>query len=83
LRLDGVQVRVGKGSYKLTVILNVLAAAALKPDLVALQRPDSLAEIDPKRAEIVAKWQARSKATPEISYAIRPEVASLGQPRGE
>jgi hypothetical protein len=77
VKLDDVQVRVGKGSYKLTAILTLLAAASLKPDLVALQRPDSLAEIDPKRAEIVAKWQARSKATPEISYAIRPQGQSL------
>jgi len=71
LKLDDVQVAVGDGSYKLTALLSVLVAAALQPDLSALQRQDSLAEIDPKRAEVVAKWQARSKGDPELSYEIR------------
>jgi hypothetical protein len=72
LRLDQVQVNVGDGSYKLTVILTVLVATALEPDLQTLQRPDSLGEIDPKRAEMVARWQSRSRGNPDLRYAIRP-----------
>lgn len=72
LRLDKVHVRVGEGSYKLTAILTSLVVAALEPDLQTLQRQDSLGEIDPKRAEVVAKWQARSKGSPDLRYAIRP-----------
>jgi hypothetical protein len=72
LKLDDVRVSVGQGSYKLTAVLTVVLAAALEADLQAMQRQDSLAEIDPKRAEVIAKWQARSKASPELEYAIRP-----------
>ena len=73
LNLDDIRISVGKGSYLLKVALTVVALAALAPDLQALQRPDALGEIDPKRAEIVTKWQARAKAKPGLSYAIRPE----------
>jgi hypothetical protein len=40
--------------------------------LRSLHREDALGEIDPKRAEIAQKWQARSKASPELRYSIRP-----------
>ena len=72
LKLDDVRAKVGKGSYKLTVILPVLVAAALEPELRTLQRQDSLGEIDPKRAEVVAVWQERAKGKPDLGYAIRP-----------
>ena len=36
-----------------------------------LQRQDSLGEIDPKRAEVLAKWQSRSKGCPDLRYGIR------------
>ncbi len=72
LKLDDVHVSVGEGSYKLTVLLTPLVVAALEPDLLTLQRPDSLGEIDPKRAEVVAKWQARTKGNAELRYAVRP-----------
>lgn len=72
LKLDDVQVSVGDGSYKLTARLTPLVVAALQPDLQALQRPDSLGEIDPKRAAVVEKWQARSKGNADLRYAIRP-----------
>lgn len=77
LKADEVRVAVGEGSYKLTAILPALLLAALEPDLQALQREDSLGEIDVKRAEVVGKWQARSKARPELSYAIRPSGEGL------
>jgi len=72
LKLDEVQARVGDGSYKLTAKLTLVIAAALQPDLQALQRQDSLGEIDPRRAEVVAKWQSRSKGSPDLRYGIRP-----------
>ena len=72
LKLDDVQVTVGKGSYKLTVLVPALLATLLTPDLKALQRQDSLGEIDPKRAAVVEKWQVSSKGNPNLRYAIRP-----------
>ena len=72
LKLDKVHVHIENGSYKLVVLLPLVISAALEPDLHSLQRQDALGEIDPKRAEIVSKWQARSKNHEDLSYAIRP-----------
>ncbi len=72
LKVDDVQVRVVEGSYKIIGALPVATMNALEPDLRTLQRQDSLGEIDPKRAELIAKWQARSKSNPELSYQIKP-----------
>ncbi len=77
LKPEEVQVVIAEGSYKLTALLSAGLLAGLEPDLRALQRQDSLGEIDEKRAEIVAKWQARSKGRPELSFAIRPLGAAL------
>lgn len=60
------------GSYKLIAMLPFMVSAALEPDLQSLQRQDSLGEIDPKRAEVISKWQARSKGNVGLRYAIRP-----------
>jgi len=78
LKTDEVNVTVGNGSYKLTVFLSALLATALQPDLQALQRQDSLGEVDPRRAEVLAKWQARSKTKPDLRYSIRPDGLSAG-----
>lgn len=72
VKLDEVHVSVTEGSYKLLVTLPLLVATALEPDLRTLQRQDALSEIDPKRAEVISKWQARSKGSPSLKYAIRP-----------
>jgi hypothetical protein len=72
LELDAVRVGVSKGSYKLTAILTLLVASALESDLKALERPDSLGEIDPKRADVIAKWQSRTKNSPDRKIEIRP-----------
>ena len=73
LELDDVHVRIEDGSYKLLVYLPLLVQTALEPDLRLLRRQDSLGEIDPKRAEVVARWQARSKSDPEFRVEIRPD----------
>lgn len=72
LALDEVHVRVDEGSYKLTAILSALVLSSVEPDIQALQRQDSLGDIDSKRAEIVTKWQAQGKRSPDFSVAIRP-----------
>ena len=70
-------VEVGEGSYRLTVLLASAAAVALEPDLALLTRQDSLGELDPKRADVVAKWQARAQADPAVQYEIKPERSDL------
>lgn len=72
LAVDEVHVRIEAGSYKLVTILSVALVAAVEPELQTLQREDAVGELDPKRAEVLSKWQARSKSQPELSYTIRP-----------
>lgn len=78
LKVDEVHVTIAEGSYKLIAVLPIVLQVAIAPDLQSLQRQDALGEIDPKRAEIVQKWQARSKANPELRYAIRPSGFPVG-----
>ncbi len=72
-KLDEVKVEIEKGSYRFRTIIPALTAAAgLSGDLKALERQDSLGEIDPRRAKVIAGWQAKAKANPEIRFAIKP-----------
>ena len=73
MKLDEVRVHVDQGSYKLTVTLTLALLAAVGPDLKKLQHQDVLGEIDPRRADVVLKWQSRAKAKPSVRYDILPE----------
>lgn len=77
LPLDEVHVRVEPGSYKLKVLLPFAVASALESDLRLLARQDSLGEIDPKRAEVVARWQSKARTSQQLAYVIRSEDESL------
>ena len=73
LKLDGITPSIQQGSYKLVLALTVSVAAALEPDLKLLEREDVLGQIDPKRAEVLSKWQAQGKERPDLHYAILAE----------
>lgn len=81
LKLNQVHVAVEEGSYLLRTFLPVVAAAAVSTDLKLLAREDALGEIDPKRAEVVQKWQARAKANPDQVYEVRSKGEQLPQVR--
>ncbi|MCF7837062.1 MAG: hypothetical protein K9N49_00355 [Candidatus Marinimicrobia bacterium] len=70
-------VEVAEGSYKLRVTLAAAAALALQPDLVLMARDDALGELDPKRAEVVSKWQASARRDDGYEYEIRPDLEAL------
>jgi hypothetical protein len=72
LKLDETHIEVAEGSYKLIVGLPLLVFSALQSDLRVLSRQDSLGEIDPKRQEVITKWQARSKQFSDLAYEIVP-----------
>lgn len=72
LPLDQVKVHIEPGSYKLVALLPVTVFFSMEPDLKALDRQDSLGELDPKRAQVIERWQTRTKSKPELSYTIRP-----------
>ena len=77
LPLEEIHVRVETGSYKLVTLLPVMLLSSLEPDLKALARENSLGEIDPKRAEVVARWQSRAKANAGLQYLIHPRGMDL------
>ena len=70
-------VKVQEGSYKLVVFLSAVTFASFSKDLTLLQREDSLGEIDPRRAEVVTKWQTRAKNSDSLSFEIRTQDKSF------
>lgn len=72
LKLDEARVEIAESSYLLRVLLPVAVMSGLEADLKLLAREDVLGEVDFKRAEVVQKWQARTKNNPDLDYQIRP-----------
>ncbi len=70
-------VEVADGSYGLRVTLAAATALALQPDLARLAREDALGEMDPKRADVVSRWQASARRDDGYEYEIRPDVEDL------
>ena len=70
-------VEVAEGSYKLRVTLAAAASLALQPDLALMSREDALGELDPKRAEVIAKWQAAAQRDDGYEYEIKPDTDDL------
>ena len=77
-KLNQVQVEIREGSYLFRAVISAtLALSTLGQDIRILERQDALGEVDPKRAEVVRKWQARAKASPRLEFEIRPEGQAL------
>jgi hypothetical protein len=68
--LEDVRFEIKDGSYRLLLTLPAMLLAMVQPDLRKLHRQDSLAEIDPKRAEVVQQWQKRARTDPFYQVAI-------------
>ena len=81
LKLDQVHVEIAQSSYVLRALLPAVVMAALEPDLKLLARQDVLGELDIRRAEVVQKWQARTKSHPDLSYEVRPDGEALPKVR--
>jgi hypothetical protein len=62
LKLSDSTLEITDGSYKLRVALLAAVLTSLEPDLLRLKHEDSLGKIDPERADVVKRWQARIKA---------------------
>jgi hypothetical protein len=72
-----VQISVEEGSLRF-VATGLLAATSLWVDLEQLKSPDSLSLIDAKRAEVVERWQAKTRQNPQRSYLVADRAAQLG-----
>ncbi len=70
LPLDEVRPRVEPGSHKLVTLVPFLVMSSLAGDLRRLEREDCLGELDPKRAEIIERWQSKAKKGDFLSYGI-------------
>jgi len=81
LKLDQVHVEIGQSSYVLRALLPVVVLSSLEPDLKLMARQDVLGELDVRRAEVVQKWQARSKNNPDLNYEIRPRGEGFAKVR--
>ena len=75
LKLTEANVRVEEGSYRQKVVLTAALLASFGPDLQRLNRQDSLGEIDPERAKIIQRWQARAKS----DQGLQDEVRAAGE----
>ena len=76
-RQNETHVEVAEGSYKLRVTLAAAASLAIQPDLALMAREDVLGELDPRRAEVIAKWQAAARREDGYEYEIKPDTENL------
>lgn len=65
-----VVVSLEEGSLAL-VATGLLAATGLWSDITLLSSQDSLGQIDPKRAAVIERWQAKARGNPHRVYALQ------------
>jgi hypothetical protein len=64
------RLRIEKGSVKLIALVAQILAADVTADLAKLEQTGDLDSIQPKRAQIIESWQARSRRSPRRLYSI-------------
>lgn len=69
--LSDSRVRIEEGSVKLVTLVAHLLAADVRSDLAKLDETGDLDAIQPRRAEVVEQWQARTRRFPSRSYSIQ------------
>lgn len=69
--LQEVEVSIHEGSYLLRALIPSGIFGGLLADLKLLQSPDVLAEVEPKRAAIVEKWQERTRYDDSLTFSVR------------
>lgn len=75
--LAGSQVRIEKGSVKVVAFIPQLLAADVRADLEKLSQSGDLDLIQPKRAEMVERWQTRARRSPHRNYSILPSKPGI------
>jgi hypothetical protein len=64
------RVRIEKGSLKAAVLVGHLLAADVRADLTKLTETGDLDAIQPKRAQVIERWQTRANRSPSRVYSI-------------
>lgn len=67
------RVRIEEGSLKVVALVSILLAADVKADIAKLDETGDLDAIQPKRAQIIERWQARARRSPTRAYVISDE----------
>lgn len=71
------RVRIEKGSVKVVALVASLLAADVRTDLAKLDQTADLDAIQPKRAQVIERWQMRTRRSPSRVYSISTEQRSL------
>ncbi len=66
-----------EGSHVVKVALTALLLQSIQPDYEKMQSGDALSGMDPKRLEVVNKWQKRSRKNPDYRVDIIPKTTGL------
>lgn len=72
-----VMIAVEEGSLAL-VATGLIAATSLWADLEHLKSPNSLSQIDVKRANVIERWQAAARQNPLRSYRVADTATQVG-----
>ena len=69
--LRDVKVQIEDGSYLLRVLIPAGVLTSLLSDTARVAQSQSLTNIDPVRARVVARWQERAKGEQSLLYTVR------------
>jgi hypothetical protein len=72
------RVRIESGSLRVVAMVAHLLATDLQENLAMLEKTGDLDTIQPKRAQIIERWQLRTRRSPRRSYSIG--ASELGRP---
>lgn len=67
------QVRIESGSVKIVALVASLLAADVRADLAKLEASGDLDAIQPKRAQVIERWQMRTRRSPQRVYSVATE----------
>jgi hypothetical protein len=70
IQLDDVHVAVEKGSYRLKLVLPVMLAQLVQPDIQRMESGMDLDGMNPARQTIVKSWQRQARKHPDFKISI-------------
>lgn len=70
ITLNESRVKIEEGSLKIKALVGLALAVSVQNDLEQLKRTGDLDLIQPKRAAVIEKWQARAEKFPKRNYLI-------------
>jgi hypothetical protein len=79
-KLDTVRVKIDESSYRVAALMSAALVIGVDGDMERMAtHEDSLGDVDPKRAEIVKKWQYKASSHDDVYVEVR---SSMRESRG-